>query len=158
MSLVTKLVHLVSNLVGVADASGEPGLSDERIAAAALLVHVARADGRIDTSERNRLVNIFMARFGWSDATARRLVERADELDREVDDVAELIDMMGHSLAPADKRQLVGMAYQVAAADGRVLEFEDDLVWRLGHLMGFDDRDIAAIRAGAIGDADVPAA
>ncbi len=38
------------------------------------------------------------------------------------------------------------MAWSVAAADGRVDEFEEALVERLGRLLGFDDAAIAAAR------------
>ena len=75
-----------------------------------------------------------------------------------MDDIAALIDMAGHSLNDRDgRRQVVAMAYGVAAADGHVAEFEEDLVWRLGHLLGLADPDIAAIREGAIGGGAGPA-
>ena len=42
------------------------------------------------------------------------------------------------------------MAYRVAAVDGFVHEFEDDLVWRIGRLLGLDEGAIAAIREDAL--------
>lgn len=156
MSMITKLMAMVGEVAGGGGA--EPGVGPDQLAVAALLVHVARADGRFDAAERGRLMELLMARFGWPDDAVRRLVDRADGLDRDVDDIAELIDMAGHSLhGGGDKRQLVAMAYEVAAADGHVAEFEEDLVWRLGHLLGLADPDIAAIRNGALGGAARPA-
>ena len=153
MSLVTKIVEFVEQFAGATGGGRDDDVSEEQLAAAALLVHVARADGRIDPAERARLVDLLSKREGWSDGAVSRLVDRADGLDREIDDVAELIDMMGHSLSPDGKRSFVGMAYEIAAADGRVDEFEDDLVWRVGHLMGLADDEISAIRASTVGAA-----
>ena len=51
---------------------------------------------------------------------------------------------------PEDRPRLLAMAYRVAAVDGFVHEFEDDLVWRIGRLLGFGEDDIAAIREDAL--------
>ncbi len=156
MSLVTRLIDLVSDQVrGTERVTGggeDPsGAAEERLAMAALLVHVARADGEIQAAERDQLMRVLGSRFGLPEGAARRLLERADDLDRAVDDVAALIDMMGHSLDDASKRDLLATAYRVAAADGPLLEFEDDLLWRLGRLFGFADDAIDAVREGATG-------
>lgn len=156
MSLVTRFIDLVSDQVrGTERVTGggvDPsGAAEERLAMAALFVHVARADGEIQAAERDQLMRVLGSRFGLPEGAARRLLEWADDLDRAVDDVAALIDMMGHSLDDASKRDLLATAYRVAAADGPLLEFEDDLLWRLGRLFGFADDAIDAVREGATG-------
>lgn len=157
MSLVTRLIDLVSDQVRgtdeiriPGDGEGLSGAAEERLAAAALLVHVARVDGEIQAAERDQLMRVLGSRFGLPESAARRLLERADDLDRAVDDVASLIDMMGHGLDDASKRDLLATAYRVAAADGPLLEFEGDLLWRLGRLFGFAEDAIDAIRDGAV--------
>jgi uncharacterized tellurite resistance protein B-like protein len=151
MSLLDRLSQLVSALV-----RPEAGVEDapERLAAAALLVHVARADGRWSGPERARLVELVHSRFRLPPAAAARLVERADAVDRETDDVAALIDMIGRDLPEAERRRLLAMAYAVAGADGPLHEFEDDLTWRVGRLLGFDDAEILAIRDAALAPAN----
>lgn len=155
MSLVARLIDLVSaqvrgaDQVRMSDDEQGSGAAEERLAMAALLVHVARADGEIQAAERDQLMRVLGSRFGLGEGAARRLLERAGDLDRAVDDVADLIDMMGHSLDDASKRDLLAAAYRVAAADGPLLEFEDDLLWRLGRLFGFASETIDAIRDGA---------
>ncbi len=111
---------------------------------AALLVHAARADGEMQVAERDQLVQVLGSRFGLGEA--RRLLDRDDDLDRTVDGIAALIDMMGHSLDGASKRDLLASADRVAAADGPLLDFGDDLLWRLGRLFGFAEDAIDAIR------------
>jgi uncharacterized tellurite resistance protein B-like protein len=139
MSLVARLIDLVSEAIEGPARSAE---SDPAIAVAALLVHVARVDGSIALSERHR--------FQLSDEAAARLVERGDDLDRETDDVASLIDMLGHGVPESERRDLVAMAYAVAGADGRIEEFEDDLVWRMAGLLGFDNAATEIIKAEAL--------
>ena len=155
MSLLKRLVDLARIPDASHDDVDTSGVSDERLAAAALLVHVARVDGIVAETERQALFGFLTARFGVSDRAAEALLARAGRLDREVDDVAGLIELMGHGLDEQDRARLLASAYRIAAADGSVLEFEDDLVWRVGHLLGFDDAAIGAIRSDAIGEAAV---
>jgi uncharacterized tellurite resistance protein B-like protein len=156
MSLVTRLIELVGGSLG-APTPDPDGLESEPLAAAALLVHVARVDGSFAEAERDRLTLLLQSRFGLSESLAERLVVRADGLDREVDDVATLVEMMGRSVDREERLRVLGMAYQVAGAHGEIEEFEDDLVWRVGHLLGFTDPEIEAIRADAV-PASKPAA
>jgi uncharacterized tellurite resistance protein B-like protein len=146
MSFLRNLSERVSALAGFAADDGAIEPTDTRLPIAALLVHVARADGRYDDAERARLIQLLTERFGWDRRAAERLAGLGDDLDRGVDDIATLIDMTGHSLDQTARASLIATAYEVAAADGRIGEFEDDLVWRLGHLLGFPDEEIEAIR------------
>jgi uncharacterized tellurite resistance protein B-like protein len=149
MSLVARLIDLVAEAIE-GPAKAAPAETSPTIAVAALLVHVARIDGAIAPSERARVLALLGQRFGLSDDAALRLVARGDQLDRETDDVSALIEMLGHGVPLAERRQLVAMAYAVAGADGRIEEFEDDLVWRMAGLLGFDDAAIQTIKAEAL--------
>lgn len=166
MSLITRLIARMSEAIGgrngldgqeaAQEAAQEgAGSADERLAVAALLVHVARVDGTMSETERDALARLLATRFGVTASGAALLIARADTLDREVDDVAELIEMMGHGVDEQDRRRLLAMASEVAAADGAVGEFETDLVWRLGRLLGIEQPDIHGsgsdgVRGGAV--------
>ncbi len=151
MSLVSRLIDLVADAVGSRTGpSGTDSVPDERLAAAALLVHVARVDGRIVDTERSRLETFAQGAFGPTREAAVRLVARADAVDRETDGLSDLVERMGHDLPAQERRRLLACAYEIAVADGRLHEFEDDLVWRLGRLLGFADAEILGIRAGAV--------
>jgi uncharacterized tellurite resistance protein B-like protein len=148
MSLVTRLIDLVAGAIEPKD--NPAAEADRNMAVAALLVHVARVDGLLADAERLRVLDLLQGRLGLSAERASWLFERGNRLDREVDDVAALIDMMGHGVPLDERRRLVGMAYAVAGADGRIEEFEDDLVWRMAGLLGFKDADIQAIKQEAL--------
>lgn len=146
MSFVSRLVDLVRTSVEPAlDPALSLDVSDDQLATAALLVHVARVDGRIDEAEHGMLVSLLGSGFGLTAAGAEALLQRADRFDFEVDDVAALVEMVEHDAAQ-DGERLLAMAYRVAAADGAVAEFEDDLIWRMGQLLGLPDAAIERIR------------
>jgi uncharacterized tellurite resistance protein B-like protein len=143
MSFLSRLIDAVS---GAREPLAEAAPADERLASAALLVHVARIDGRLAAEERGRLVELVRRRFGFDAAAAEAFIARAESLDHEAGDIATLVGMIGRDADPAERRQLLATAYSVVRSDGRIEEFEDDLVWRVGRLLGFDEAEIAALR------------
>lgn len=152
MSFVSRLIE---NVIGSAAARplsvAAAAIGEDHLAAAALLVHVARIDGDYAETERDTIAAFLRDRFAMTAEVAGALLARADRVDREVEDIADLIEMMGHDVDEPDKRRLLATAYGVAAADGIVREFEDDLVWRMGRLLGFDDAVIASVRQEVVG-------
>src|SRR3954471_10232171 len=152
MSFASRLLELVTGISrpSPADEAVEAAETDERLAAAALLVHVARADGRLAEAERERLLAALRARFDLSADQCESFFERADAVDLATGDVSALVDLMGHDVGPAERRRLIATAYAIASADGQLHEFEDDLIWRIGRLFGFDDAGIAAVREEAV--------
>jgi uncharacterized tellurite resistance protein B-like protein len=142
MSLAARLSRFVSDSLGLQEAD------DGRLAVAALLVHVARVDGRIVEAERARVTELLAARYGLDEVDAERLAARGGALSRGAQ-LADLVEAVGRG--PLEERRwLLAMAYKVAATDGAVEEFEEDLIWRAGRLLGFDDAAVRAIRAEAI--------
>jgi uncharacterized tellurite resistance protein B-like protein len=124
--------------VGQSLESAPDGLSqdEERIAAAALLVHVAAADGRILTEERQRMRLLLATHFQLADDVVEALLLIADARDREAGDISEFTELLRRRLDPAARTQLVTMLMDVAKADGKLHEFEDNLVWRIAGLIG----------------------
>ena len=148
MPLVARLVAHAADLFGLSAGQDRP--TDDALAAVALLVHVARVDGALGDAERARLARLLQGGFAGSAEAAEALIERAVAFDDETRDVATLVELIGRDAGEADRRRLLAMAYVVAAADGRLHEFEEDLVWRVGRLLGFDDAAIVAARDGAL--------
>lgn len=114
------------------------------LGATALLVHVARSDGLFSQADRDRLEAVVESRFCRSRREAKHLVRRAEALDHETPEVSSLLEMVGRDVD--FRRGVLAMAFTIATADGTVHEVEADLVWRLGKLLGFEDREIDAIK------------
>jgi uncharacterized tellurite resistance protein B-like protein len=142
MSLLSRLSRLFLRPSDDAPPSPEAA---ERLAVAALLVHVARIDGTVSPAERDRLAAILSARFG----DAADLVEAGGELDHRMGDIEALIDMLGPGAGEAERRRLLALAVEIADSDGRLHEFEDGLLWRLARALRLDGGAVEAVRAGA---------
>lgn len=149
MSLIARLRAYAADAFGVTAAQDVP-LDDEHLAATALLVHVARADGTLAPAEAERVARLVRGRYAASDAEAKTLIARASAMDSATRDVAQLVEMIGREADEPERDRLLTMAWSVAGADGHVDEFEEALVWRLGRLLGLDDPAIAFARAQAL--------
>ncbi|WP_267354351.1 MULTISPECIES: TerB family tellurite resistance protein [unclassified Methylobacterium] len=143
MSLIARLRAYAAEALGV---GAHEAVDDTHLAATALLVHVARVDGILADSESERLSRLVQGHYADGPDAARALIERAAAMDAETRDVVSLVEMIPHEANKAERQELLAMAWSVAAADGRVDEFEEALVERLGRLLGFDDGAIATAR------------
>ena len=119
---------------------------DYRLAAAALLIHSALIDGAMSDIERNRLVGVLMLRFGLDEAAAHELVTEATQAEQQAVDLYRFTSLLNRSLDDAGRQQIVEMMWQVAHADGRVTEFEDNLIWRAADLLHVPSQARIALR------------
>jgi uncharacterized tellurite resistance protein B-like protein len=109
--------------------------NDYRLAAAALLIHAAMIDGTMSDAERDRLVDALMQRFGLDEAAAQELVAEAIEAEQQAVDLYRFTSLLNRSLDDGGRQQLIEMMWQIVHADGRVTEFEDNLIWRAADLL-----------------------
>ena len=136
----------------IADTTGKaaPGVGfedgDYRLAPVALLVHVANVDGGMDPPERQRLRALIEDRFGLDAAATTRLIERAEQSDRESVDFFHFTSVLKRALDAAGRQKIIEMMWDVVFADGTVTEFEENVVWRVAELLGVSTRDRVLLR------------
>jgi uncharacterized tellurite resistance protein B-like protein len=148
MSLISRLRDLFEPLVGVEQPRPE---ADARLTVAALLVLVARVDGRVLEVEETGLRTLLRSRFSLSEEQVRGVLEEADAMAG-IDQPATLSDRILQEIAPDERPEVMALAYRIAALDGVLHEFEEDLLWRIGRLLGFSKAEAATIRDGALAD------
>jgi uncharacterized tellurite resistance protein B-like protein len=146
MSFLARLRDFVEEMA--APEEGEP--DDSRLTVAALLALVVRVDGRVLDVEEAGLRTLLKARFGLSEAAAVRLLAQVDAMADEVDQAKALADRILLEIDSSDRPAILALAYRIAAIDGYLHEFEDDLIWRIGRLLGQSDSAIAAVREEAL--------
>ena len=132
------LAALKQFLNDFADGSKPPARfddNDHRLAAAALLIHVAAIDGSMSQAERSRLRAVLMQRFRLDDSAADELVHEAAEVERDAVDLYRFTSLINRSLDEDGRCRIVEMMWQVVFADGKVSEFEDNLIWRAADLL-----------------------
>jgi uncharacterized tellurite resistance protein B-like protein len=119
---------------------------DYRLAAVALLIHAAMIDGAMSEVERNRLVGVIMMRFGLDEAAAHELVTSATQAEQQAVDLYRFTSLINRVLDDAGRQQIIEMMWQIAHADGRVTEFEDNLIWRAADLLHVPSQARIALR------------
>jgi uncharacterized tellurite resistance protein B-like protein len=114
---------------------------DYRLAAAALLVHAAAIDGDISGVEREQLHAVIKRQFGLDEATTDELVAEATGAEHEAIDLYHFTSLINRSLDEDGRRRVVEMMWEIAYADGRVDDFESNLIWRVADLLGISSRE-----------------
>ena len=115
--------------------------NDYRLAATALLVHAAEIDGNISDAERAKLHAVIKRRFGLDDATTDELLAEATQAEHEAIDLYHFTSLINRSLDEDGRRRIVEMMWEIIYADGRVTEFESNLMWRAADLLGISARE-----------------
>ena len=142
-------------LLDVTSGTKHPGRfedNDFRVAAAALLVHAAEIDGNMSDAERDKLHMLVKQRFELGDGETDELVKEATEAEHEAVDLYHFTSLLNRSLDEAGRRRIVEMLWEIVYADGKVSEFEDNLIWRAADLLGISSRERIELRRQVAGD------
>lgn len=115
--------------------------NDFRLAAVALLVHIAEIDGAFDALEQARLQAIVQTRFALSKSQARDLIKQAAESEHDAVDLDGFTSVLKRMLSDDERRQVVAMLWEMAYADGEIHEFEANVVRRITELLGVSTTD-----------------
>jgi uncharacterized tellurite resistance protein B-like protein len=120
--------------------------SDYRLAAAALLIHVMSVDGQETGAEQDMLQDLLKRQFDLDDDAVDELIAAATAADREAVDLYSFTSLINRSLDEEGRRRIVKMMWEIVYADGRMNEFEDNIVWRASDLLGVSQRDRVEMR------------
>lgn len=126
--------------------------TDYRLAAAALLVHTAGVDGQISDVEHASLHDLIKQRFKLDDKAADKLLNRAEEADEKAIDLYQFTTRLNRALDDKQRARIVEMMWQVVFADGKVTEFEDNLIWRAADLLHVSREQRIALKTRVAGE------
>ena len=119
---------------------------DRRLALAALLVHCMAVDGVVDDVEREKLRVLLADEFGLAGDDLETLVSEAIAADEEAVDLFRFTSVLTRNLAAEDRVHVVEQLWEIVFADGKVHEFEENLVWRVAELLGVARHDRLAMK------------
>lgn len=119
---------------------------DARLALAALLVRVARADGHYAAAEVARIDRILMRRHGLTADGAMTLRGEAEALEREAPDTVRFTRAIKDGVPLEERIAVVEALWSVVIADGTRDDEEDGLLRLVANLLGIADRDSALAR------------
>ena len=112
-----------------------------RLAATALLIHVVSLDGEPTAIEKRKLHSLIETRFGLDPGTADRLINSATRVEGEAVDLYHFTSVIMRSVNEEGRLRIIEMMWEMVYADGAVTEFEDNVLWRAGDLLGVSSRD-----------------
>jgi uncharacterized tellurite resistance protein B-like protein len=143
-------------------ASAAPGVPGVQLAACALLLELAHADGVMSPAEQVHIEGAVQRHFGLDDATARELIALADAERRQSIDHFQFTRLIAAEYDLGQKMVLAEVMWGVILADGELATHETWLVRKLAHLLELEPgylaeaRKSAAARGGGAGRAGGP--
>ena len=120
--------------------------SEGRLALAALMVRVARADADYTAAEQSRIDRVLARHHRLSPFEASALRLEAEALEAEAPDTVRFTRALKDSVALEDRTALLEALWSVALADGGRNDGEDQVIRLTASFLGLTDRESAEAR------------
>lgn len=117
-----------------------------RLATAALLVEMSRADFHVDAAEEEALAASLERYFSLTGAEARELMALAAREVKEAASLYQFTSLIDRHFSHDQKRQVLEMLWRVAYADGHKDKYEEHLVRKVADLIHLSHRDFIQTR------------
>ena len=124
-----------------AEVDDEQATHKLQLAAAALLVEVARADHHLSSDEMGKITAILKRNFDISHQELQQLVELAESKSEHAVELHPFTRLINDNYTREQKFELIKMMWQVAYADGQLDKYEDYIIRRLADLLHLSHRE-----------------
>jgi uncharacterized tellurite resistance protein B-like protein len=114
---------------------------DARLALAALLVRIARADGDYAAIEKTLIDRLLAHRYDLTDSAAQALRTEAEALEAEAPDTVRFTRAIKDSVPYDDRLHVIEALWFIVLADGTRDSEEDSLLRMIAPMLGVNDRD-----------------
>ena len=125
---------------------GEARFTDLQVAAAALMIEAARADGTFGEAERQVIEALLVRHFQMPPELARQLMAQAERAADESVAWQGFTHAIKEALAPEQRLEIIEMLWEVAYADGHLHDYEASLLRRVAGLLYVSDRESGEAR------------
>jgi uncharacterized tellurite resistance protein B-like protein len=115
--------------------------TDYRLAATALLIHIVSLDGQPTAVEKRKLHSLIETSFKLDRGTADQLIASATRAENDAVDLYRFTSVIMREVDEAGRKRIVEMMWEMVFADGKVTEFEDNVLWRAADLLAISGRD-----------------
>jgi len=149
--MLDQIRHFFSRRTGdePAPADRATGDLDLQVAACALLLELAHADGEFAESERTLIANAIGRHFKMDEATAWHLMALAESERRQSIDHFQFTQRINEGYDLGQKMVLAEIMWAVILADGELADHEAYLMRKLGGLLGLEPGYLAQARKAA---------
>ena len=135
---------------------GEPQATAERraqIAAAVLLVEVARSDQNFSEAERQAVLGSVRRKFDLSAAQAQELLALAESESREAHDLYQFTSQIDATFPLERKLRLIEELWRAAYSDSVLHEYEEHLIRRVADLLHLSHSQFIAAKLRVLAEA-----
>ena len=112
-----------------------------RLATAALLIEMTRADYEVKAVEQEQLISVLQQRFSISADETIELMSLAELEADQATSYHEFTSLMNQHYSQQDKVRVIEMLWEVAYADGEIEKYEDFLVRKIADLLYISHND-----------------
>jgi uncharacterized tellurite resistance protein B-like protein len=144
--MLNEIKSFFAELTGETKEQAQFADADYRLAAAALLVHVACLDGDLSEGARDKLHAVLKGPFNLDDAATEELIDAAITADHDAVDFYHFTSLINRTLDDEARRRIVEMMWEMVYFDGRATEFEENVMWRVSDLLNVPTRDRVLLR------------
>lgn len=133
--MLRKLHELLTETLGGELEEPADEQQEIRLAAAVLLVEIARADAGEAAHERQQAERLLQQRFDLDSGQSRQLIELASDRVDESISLFEFTNRLKDALDEPGRGDIVEMLWDVVYADGEVDRYEEHLMRRISDLL-----------------------
>jgi uncharacterized tellurite resistance protein B-like protein len=134
------------------ESGGAGGPTPVQLAACALLLELAHADGEFSAEERSHIERTLVRHFGLDDGTAGELMRLAEAERTQSLDHFQFTRLIAAEYDLGQKMVLAEVMWGVILADGKLSDREAHLVRKLASLMDLQPAYLAQARRAAAGE------
>jgi uncharacterized tellurite resistance protein B-like protein len=141
--------HLVGSGPSTEESSAPSGPSRVLLAACALLLELAHADGEFSAAEQEHIERTLVGHFGLDQATSQELLRLAEAERAQSLDHFQFTRLIAAEYDLGQKMVLAEVMWGVILADGQLSDHETHLVRKLASLMQLEPAYLAEARRAA---------
>lgn len=130
-------------------AGAAPAVDPLHLAACALLLEVAHADGEFSEAERSHLEEVLERHFNLPPESGHRVMELAEQERKEAVDEYRFTSVLHESYDIGQKMVLAEIMWGLVLADGEIAEHEHYLTRKISNLLGLSPGYLSAAKAAA---------
>jgi len=123
-----------------------------RLAAAVLLVEVARSDQNFSDAEREAVLGSVQRKFDLSPAEAQQLLAPAERESNAAHDIYQFTAQIDAAFTVERKLKLLEELWRTAYADSVLHEYEEHLIRRIADLLHLSHSQFIAAKLRALGE------
>jgi uncharacterized tellurite resistance protein B-like protein len=113
-----------------------------KVATAALLIEIAKADGDFSDDERKRIVDFMKNDFELDDNCVAELIELSEQKVKDSISVYEFSSVINENFSQQEKIELMKNLWWVIYEDGKLDSHEDRLIKIIGSTLNLEHKDI----------------